>query len=189
MASIVGFGRQRQDIEFGTLSCNGKIIIDEQCNLKIKNITVKELTVTGNIMGGGGASAVFSAQRHALLNIPSFSQTTIPYDTIVVNEGFGYDTNTGIVTVLQTGIYQINVLTNFFPLNATYISSTINTSTGAQAQFFSPIIPDEALNSVSPCITVSLTAGDTIYVQAFQSGMISVQLAPDGNTNISIKQI
>lgn len=185
MACIGGFGRQKQDLEFGTLSCHGKKIIDEKCTLRIKNIIVNDIEVKGSISNG---STIFSAQMHEFIFVPSMQQTTIPYDTIITNQGFSYDSNTGVVTVLQSGIYQIIALTNFYPVSATYISSTINTSTGVQATYSSPTILDEALNSLSPCVTVSLNPGDTIYVTAYQSGLSTVPLATDAQTNITIKR-
>jgi hypothetical protein len=185
MASINSFGRQAQDLEFGTLSCNGSIIIDRNCNMKIN-----DLKVNGTLTGGGvGNKVYFTATLENAQFIPENSRTPILYDNVTSNTGVNYDLMTGIITIITPGVYQIHALTNLYPLESSYIESRIITSPGTDASFTTNSVLDEALNSMAPSLALPLVEGDEIYVDCYHKAGMPIPLATGGNTNICLVQL
>jgi len=191
MSSIVGFGRQRQDVEFGTLSCLGTIIIDKHCNLHINNIDI-----TGNLIVEGNNdqdTIYFTATRgNDGINIPEFTLVPIVYDSVSSNTGLGYDSMTGIITILTSGVYEIIALTNLEKNTESvigYAESRISTSTGVTATFSINLVSDAQFSSMIPKLGVFLNIGDTIQSYVYHRGGPDISLATNGNVNICVAKI
>lgn len=142
--------------QLATFSANGQVVVYNGSNWV-------NATDAGNIN--------FRASRTSSQSIPSGTATTVIFPTVAYNNGFTYNTSTGVLTVPANGIYSISARTQWDFSSVSYREIYLNINNGSslwQMQGW-PLAGDAGASpTVGFSTDVNLTAGDTVRIQAKQ---------------------
>lgn len=161
------FGKQNQDLNCRTLACNGKIILDDECNLITHDMKITgNLIVKGTSTGTGGAGGGAGYQSSHVLNIPpssTYLPTTsavgqtfyygLPYGTILFSGPVGSDyTFTTSSYSYSGGLVDIQEVTDF-DLPPIAVAPIIGSFTTPNYSGIGPVIIQ---TTVTPTVTPSI---------------------------------
>lgn len=132
--------------------------------------------------GGGGSATGFFA--YASANLSNVTGNNVIYDVIfnstTRNDGTCYNTSTGVFTAPSTGFYSFNTIL-FLDSGTTFTAGSeilVSSKGSVQSQIIclygaaaARTSPDNAI-IVAGTWTVNMTAGDTMFVQAFSSSSL-----------------
>lgn len=144
---------------------------------------------TGNtgwsLIGGVPTKARLSVGMRNAMSVPQNTLTDIIYDEIISDTASGYNITTGIYTIPETGLYQINV-------NSTWVSTAgfINCDVFIvdTAQFIlhgnsTATVSDPNRAILNGGIIFPFNAGDTCKIQVFSQTVGGTNLSCDGFGN------
>jgi len=131
---------------------------------------------TGTVTGAGGVNTpAFSAYISGNQSIANNTATTVTYNTEVFDIGSDFNNSTYKWTVPETGKYLINVRMAY-DSSADFFSSFQIVKDGVGDMFSVQMGHDEASDTITGSLVLSLTVSEVYYVQAYQSSGGAVNL-------------
>jgi hypothetical protein len=156
----------------------GNNIINENAN----TITIGASGDTTNVIGtlqndgvGVTNTPMFSAYINGNQSIANTTATTVAYNTEVFDTGSDFDNSTYKWTVPETAKYLMNVRMAF-DSSAEFASYFSIVKDGVGDMFSIQMGHDEASDTITGSLVLSLTASDVYYVNAYQSSGGAVNL-------------
>lgn len=142
-----------------------------------------------NDASAGADARVFAARLTTNLTANSGVPKDIPWDDVLKNDLVSYNSGTGVITITETGIYEVSMQLGFIPNFAGTYRQVFLKLNGATTWAFG----NRSLGAVSeatetvPCVhRATLTAGDTLLTQALVNGGVDCTISGNGSTG-SIK--
>jgi hypothetical protein len=124
---------------------------------------------------GGANTPMFSAYINGNQSIANTTATTVAYNTEVFDTGSDFNNSTYKWTVPETAKYLMNVRMAF-DSSAEFASYFSIVKDGVGDMFSIQMGHDEASDTITGSLVLSLTASDVYYVQAYQSSGGAVNL-------------
>lgn len=131
------------------------------------------VTYTGSawVPVGDAGNINFRAQRSSNQSIASGSATTVICPTVEYNNGFTYNTSTGVLTIPSDGVYNITGRSMWDFSNLSYRELYLNVNNGSRSWLMQgwPLTSDSGSSPAQSFSTdVELGSGDTVRLQVKQ---------------------
>tara|TARA_R100001163_G_scaffold63616_1_gene55942 strand:+ start:495 stop:1034 length:540 start_codon:yes stop_codon:yes gene_type:complete len=127
------------------------------------------------VAAGTNNTPMFSAYINGNQSIANTTATTVAYNTEVFDTGSDFDNSTYKWTVPETAKYLMNVRMAF-DSSAEFASYFSIVKDGVGDMFSVQMGHDEASDTITGSLVLSLTASEVYYVQAYQSSGGAVNL-------------